>query len=187
MSVRKMLCARVIAALFAGALMVVAAGDMAFAQQTQGGGSSEQGTTRGVYDHWKVRCDTPPGSMSEQCIVIQNVVDDQNPQVTMAVTVYKTADGKKRMMRIIAPLGVLLPKGLGLTIDQTDVGKVGFVRCFTDGCAAEVVVEDGLLNILKSGQTATFIIYKTPEEGVGIPFSLTGFAAAYDSLPNVGQ
>jgi len=57
------------------------------------------------------------------------------------------------------------------------------VRCLATGCIAEVVLEDPLINQFKTGGTATFIVFQTPEEGIGIPVSLGGFAQAFDSLP----
>jgi invasion protein IalB len=87
------------------------------------------------------------------------------------------------LMRVLAPLGVLLPSGLVLKIDQTDVGRAGFVRCLPNGCVAEVVMDDKLVGQLKSGQLATFIIFQTPEEGIGIPLSLSGFGPGFDKLP----
>ena len=89
--------------------------------------------------------------------------------------VLKTSDGKSRLLRVVAPLGVLLPSGLGLKIDNADVGRAGFVRCLPTGCVAEVAMEDKLIDQLKAGTTATFIIFQTPEEGIGIPLTLTGF------------
>jgi len=78
---------------------------------------------------------------------------------------------------------VLLPSGLGLKIDDADVGRVGFVRCLPNGCVAEVILEDTLLKKLEGGKTATFIIFQTPEEGIGIPISLNGFGEGFDKLP----
>jgi invasion protein IalB len=99
------------------------------------------------------------------------------------VIVLKTADKKAKIMRILAPLGVLLPSGLGLKIDDTDMGRAGFVRCLPNGCVAEVILEDTLLGSLKNGKTATFIIFQTPEEGIGIPISLAGFTPGFAALP----
>ena len=48
-------------------------------------------------------------------------------------------------MRVVAPLGVLLPSGLGLKIDHADIGRAGFVRCLPNGCIAEVVMDDALI------------------------------------------
>jgi invasion protein IalB len=142
-----------------------------------------QGVVKNTFGDWQLRCETPAGAKNEQCAIVQNVAAEDRPNLTLLVIVLKTADGKSRLLRVAAPLGVLLPAGLGLKIDQNDVGRAGFVRCLATGCIAEVVLEDPLINQFKMGGTATFIVFQTPEEGIGIPVSLGGFAQAFDSLP----
>ncbi len=142
-----------------------------------------QGTVKSVHGDWQIRCDTPPGAQGEQCALIQSVTAEDRPNVGLTVIVLKTADQKSRLMRVLAPLGVLLPSGLGLKIDKADVGRAGFVRCLPNGCVAEVQMDDNLLKQLRTGTAATFIIFQTPEEGIGIPMSLKGFGEGYDKLP----
>jgi len=145
--------------------------------------ASAQGAVRSVHGDWQIRCDTPPGAKSEQCALIQSVVAEDRSNAGLTVIVLKTADGKSKLMRVVAPLGVLLPSGLGLKLDNVDVGRAGFVRCLPNGCVAEVVMDDKLLGQLKTAKTATFIIFETPEEGIGFPLSLNGLAEGYDKLP----
>ncbi|HVZ54673.1 MAG TPA: invasion associated locus B family protein [Pseudolabrys sp.] len=147
------------------------------------GRAAAQGAVKSVYKDWQIRCDNPPGAKSEQCALIQSVTSEDRANVGLTVIVLKTADQKSKLMRVVAPLGVLLPSGLGLKIDQTDIGRAGFVRCLPSGCIAEVVMDDALLQKLRSGKTATFIIFQTPEEGIGFPVSLAGFGDGYDKLP----
>jgi invasion protein IalB len=90
---------------------------------------------------------------------------------------------KKLLLRVLAPLGVLMPSDLGLKIDDKDIGRVGFTRCMDSGCVAEVIVDDNLLASLKKGKIATFIIFQTSAEGTGFPLSLGGFAASIADLP----
>ncbi|MBV8848621.1 MAG: invasion associated locus B family protein [Methylobacteriaceae bacterium] len=142
-----------------------------------------QGVVKSKHGDWELRCETPPGASREQCALLQSVAAEDKPNVNLVVIVLKTADGKSRLLRVIAPLGVLLPNGLGLKIDQADVGRAGFVRCLPTGCVAEVIMEDKLIDQMRTGQTATFIIYQTPEEGIGIPLNLAGFKDGYDKLP----
>jgi len=142
-----------------------------------------QGTVKSVHGDWQIRCDTPPGAQGEQCALIQSVTAEDRPNVGLTVIVLKTADQKNRLMRVLAPLGVLLPSGLGLKIDKTDVGRAGFVRCLPNGCVAEVQMNDDLVKQLRGGQNATYIIFQTPEEGIGIPMGLKGFGEGYDKLP----
>jgi invasion protein IalB len=147
------------------------------------GPAAAQGAVRSVHGDWQVRCDTPPGAQNEQCALMQSVTAEDRPNVGLTVIVLKTADQKSRLMRVVAPLGVLLPSGLGLKIDNNDVGRAGFVRCLPNGCVAEVVMDDKLIDHLRTGQTSTFIIFQTPEEGIGFPMSLKGFGEGFDKLP----
>jgi invasion protein IalB len=145
--------------------------------------ASAQGVVKAKHGDWETRCETPNGAAREQCALIQSVAAEDRPNITLIVIVLRTADGKSRLLRVIAPLGVLIPSGLGLKIDQIDVGRAGFVRCLNNGCIAEVVMEDKLVDEMKNGQSATFIIFQTPEEGIGIPLALAGFKEALEALP----
>ncbi len=148
-----------------------------------GTGAVCQGVVKSRHGEWELRCETPPGAAKEQCALLQSVAAEDKPNINLTVIVLKTADGKSRLLRVIAPLGVLLPSGLGLKIDDIDVGRAGFVRCLPTGCVAEVVMEEKLIDQMKTGQKATFIIFQTPEEGTGIPLGLAGFKEGFDALP----
>ena len=148
-----------------------------------GSAAHAQGAVRSSHGDWQIRCDTPPGAQGEQCALIQSVVAEDRSNAGLTVIMLKTADQKSRLMRVVAPLGVLLPSGLGLKLDNQDVGRAGFVRCLPNGCVAEVVMDEKLLGQLKVAKTATFIIFETPEEGIGFPLSLNGLAEGWEKLP----
>ena len=153
---------------------------------TLGAGSAvaqQAGTVKSTHGAWSIICDTPPGASSEQCAMMQNVIAEDRPEVGLSVVVLRTADNKAEILRVLAPLGVLLPNGLGLNVDGKDIGRAYFVRCFQDGCYAEVILEKSLLDTLSKGAAATFIVFQTPEEGIGIPVDLTGFSAGFAALP----
>lgn len=141
-----------------------------------------QGTVKNTFGDWQIRCDTPPGAQAEQCALVQSVAADDRPNVGMTAIVVKTTDGKSRLLRILAPLGIMLPSGLGLKVDDADMGRAGFVRCLPSGCVSEVVMDDALISKLSTGKSATFIIFQTPEEGIGIPVSLAGFKDGFAAL-----
>ncbi|WP_342359166.1 invasion associated locus B family protein [Terrarubrum flagellatum] len=156
------------------------------------GGALAQGQLRNAYGDWQLRCEqqtaqapgsTAPLQPKEQCALVQSVAAEDKPNVTLVVVALKTADGKSRLLRVISPLNVLLPAGLGLRIDDADIGNTGFVRCLPTGCVAEVIMDDDLIRQLRGGKTATFIIFEKPEEGIGIPVSLNGFGDGFDNLP----
>ena len=145
-------------------------------------GAAAQGMVRNTFGDWQLRCETPAGAKAEQCALVQYLAAEDRPNLTLVVIVLKTADNRGYLLRVVAPLGVLLPSGLGLKIDKTDVGRAGFVRCLTTGCVAEVVMDENLIKQFSAGVQATFIVFQTPEEGVGIPLSMKGFGDGFTSL-----
>lgn len=147
------------------------------------GAQQQTGAVKSTHGAWSIICDMPAGATAEQCAMMQNVVAEDRPEIGLSVVVLRTADNKAEILRVLAPLGVLLPNGLGLNVDGKDIGRAYFVRCFQDGCYAEVILERQLLDTLKTGQAATFIVFQTPEEGVGIPVDLKGFGEGFAALP----
>jgi invasion protein IalB len=140
------------------------------------------GTVKGQYGDWQVVCKPPPpGAKNEVCALVQSVTaEDRN---NIGLTIYfQTFSNGTQVLRVFAPLGVLLPPGVGLKIDDTDVGHAPFLRCHSFACYAQVTVEQKLVDQLKAGKTAIFIIFQTEEAGIGIPISLAGFADALASL-----
>lgn len=166
-------------ALFSVALFSVIVGSPLLLGQTATG----QGIVKAQHGDWQLSCDTPPGASFEQCAIIQNVTAEDQPNVGLSVIVLKTADQQARLLRVLAPLGVLLPNGLGLNVDGKDMGRVAFVRCLPNGCVAEVIMDDALIETLSTGNNAIFVVFKTPEEGIGIPVSLSGFQDGFTALP----
>ena len=146
-------------------------------------GPEAQGVVRDKHGDWVTRCETPPGAAREQCAVVLSVVDQDRPNLILVVIVLNTADRKARLMRVIAPLGVLLPPGVSLRIDNTEAGRLSFLQCLPNGCIAQLAMDESLVNKLKNGKTATLGIFQTPEEGVGVQAPLTGFKEAYEQLP----
>jgi invasion protein IalB len=146
-------------------------------------GSEPQGVVREKHGDWVTRCETPPGAAQEQCAIVLSVVDQERPNLVLVVIVLNTADRKTRLMRVITPLGVLLPPGVTLRIDNAEAGRLNFLQCLPNGCVAQLAMDETLINKLKSGKTATLGVFQTPEEGVGVQAPLTGFKEAYEQLP----
>lgn len=142
----------------------------------------EGGIVRAQHGDWQLVCKPPPpGAKSEVCALVQSVTAEDRGNVGLTVYVQKFSNGS-RVLRVFAPLGVLLPPGLGLKIDNQDVGNAPFLRCHSFACYAQVVMDDALIGKLKTGKQAVFIIFQTEEAGIGIPISLNGFDKAIGVL-----
>ncbi len=157
-----------------------------------------QGIVKANFGEWEMRCDdaaqaaqgnvqTKDTPLKQQCILYQNIADERDDKLNLVVVVLKTSDPRspnlrRPVLRVIAPLGILLPRGLALRIDQTEIGSTGFVRCLNNGCVAEVDMDETLIGRFNKGQTATLYVAFTPQEQRGLVLSLTGFDKGYDAL-----
>ena len=59
----------------------------------------------------------------------------------------------------------------GVPLQRRQIARIG-LHCFF-----------GLAHGMMGGQNATFIIFASPEEGIGIPVDLNGFKDGYTALP----
>lgn len=173
-----------------GAVLIAAAVMMSI------GPVSAQGVLKQKYGDWQHRCDKPNATGAEQCILIQNVLDQSD--INLAIVVLRVEDAaatvearkkdvnakavRRPVLRVIAPLGILLPRGLGLKIDDREIGSTGFVRCLESGCVAEVDMDNTLLDAFRKGKTAVFAVFLTPDEGRGLPVTLPGFEQGFAQL-----
>lgn len=161
----------------AGALILTLAGGPGEAPAAEDGAK-----VKAQHGDWQVVCKTPAGSKNEVCALVQDVTSESNPNVGLSVQ-FQMAKESGTVLRVFAPLGVLLPPGLGLQIDETKVGHAPFVRCQSLGCVAQVTLSADLVQRFRQGKTAWFIVYQTQEAGIGIPVSLKGLPEALDTLP----
>ncbi|MBV6656522.1 MAG: invasion associated locus B family protein [Devosiaceae bacterium] len=134
------------------------------------------------FNAWQIQCETPDGSDVELCALVQNVAAVDRPNVELRVTIVRTIDGGAHILRIAVPLGVLLDGGLGLRVDETDVGTADFARCLPSGCYVEMIMDQQLIDTMSGGETAWFVIFQTPDEGIGIPIELAGFSEGFAAL-----
>ncbi len=142
-----------------------------------------QNQPRKLFGAWEMRCEQPPGARNTECALVNSVTASDDADIALTVLALKTADDKVRLLRVLAPLGILLPPGLGLKIDDKDVGSAQFAKCLPNGCLAEVVLSDEQIERFRQGKSALFIIFKSAKEGIGIPIDLNGFAQGFAALP----
>jgi invasion protein IalB len=162
----------------AACLLLAFFSPLAHAQSEVGGGQ-----VKAVYGAWKLKCTQIAGAKQQQkCALVQDLKLEDRPNMFLTVLFMRAFDSDKKLLRIVAPLGVVLPAGLGLRVDGADVGNVKFLKCWKFGCLAEVIVDDALVSRFTSGQTASFIVFPTPDSGIGFPAPLAGFAEGMKGL-----
>lgn len=137
--------------------------------------------THGV---WEIHCIEG----TENC-AMQTVGNTADGKRALLVTVQRlagvTAEGRDvpAALTVNTPLGVLIPYGVRVKVDEGNVAPVPLLRCLSDNCAARAPLAEEAISQLKRGSTATFGFFL--QEEVLVPVSLNGFTAAYESLKPV--
>lgn len=130
---------------------------------------------------WRVHCGKPPGKREKSCSLVNDAVAADRPNFGLRIVVFHTVDKKQWVLKVVAPIGVLLPFGVGINIDGTVLDSVPFVQCSAaagrTGCIAQAFLEQKQLDQFIAGKQAVFYVFDRPEMAIGIPVSLEGFKA----------
>lgn len=138
-----------------------------------------------TFDNWEKRCGD-----DGRCYIFQQALNEEaKPLLRVRIVKLESpipdGEGGQVLARadIITPLDVFLPQGVGLKIDDGPIQTALYVRCRPVGCVACPPLTSALIDNMKSGGTATFILSRDAQaDPILAPLSLSGFTAAFDSL-----
>jgi invasion protein IalB len=119
------------------------------------------------------------------CGMVQSVRSERHPQIGLTVYFSRTKQGDKTQtqMRVMAPIGVFLPTGVGLEIDGVALkSRVQFSNCLPQICLARAEATPETLEKLMKGSVANFFIWEAPGSGIPLKVSLKGFGKALEAL-----
>jgi invasion protein IalB len=136
------------------------------------------------FQDWAVRCGQPARGGPEACEMVQQRQDEQG-QIVLFIAVGKLPNTDNPGMLIILPLGIELPPGAALKVDEGEEVPAQIRRCVRAGCEVELLLEPAILARLKGGTEANVLFQIADEQGrrtVGVPFSLLGFTAALNEV-----
>ncbi len=119
------------------------------------------------------------------CGMVQSVRSEKHPQIGLTIYFSRTKQGDKMQtqMRVMAPIGVFLPTGVGLEIDGVALkSRVQFSNCLPQICLARAEATPETLEKLMKGSVANFFIWEAPGAGIPLKVSLKGFGKALEAL-----
>lgn len=135
------------------------------------------------YKDWGYKCETPKGFDQKICFIFQRISNKENNKKIADITIAYSPKADKPIMVVVLPLGVLLPAGIQLKIDQGDeAARAQFVQCIQDGCQARLELDSKLIKKMKSGNKLRVAFFTPLKKQLAFPVSLNGFTAAINSL-----
>jgi invasion protein IalB len=134
----------------------------------------------GNFGQWALVC-SENKEASEPCSLVQALVEKESNKLVFRVSVAYGPKGNL-VLRIDAPTGVALQKGLEFSPDAVKIYRLPFQTCLPRGCTAVLLVEDDLKQDLAKEQKAAITVYALNGQEVRALTELTGFAEGLAAL-----
>lgn len=131
---------------------------------------------------WAARCTSASRNAPLECAIEQSAVLTKTGQLLVLVNIRVPADTRAPVALVQLPLGLNLPMGAKLQVDEGKVTDLPIQTCENRGCYASTPVTAELLAALKSGKQLKISFQNMAKETIAVPMPLTDFAAAYDKI-----
>ncbi len=132
-----------------------------------------------TFKDWVVRCvatNKPP------CTAHQQISNDKGQQIVSLLIGYNPEE-KRYPLRVELPLGIVLPPGVLLKVDEAaEFPGLVVTRCLGSGCLVEMLASEEMLTAMRKGTKGAFVVRTADGKAVALVFSLVGFSAALEDL-----
>ncbi|OAF13904.1 invasion associated locus B family protein [Bradyrhizobium neotropicale] len=131
---------------------------------------------------WIARCTSPSRDAPLECAIEQNAVLTKTGQTVVLINIRVAPDTRTPVALLQLPLGLNLPVGAKLQVDEGKAIDLQIQTCENRGCYASTPIAPDLLATLKSGKQLKVSFQNMAKETLTIPMPLSDFAAAYDKI-----
>jgi invasion protein IalB len=131
---------------------------------------------------WVSKCVSESRQSPVDCSMEQTVVLTNTGQLVASLLVRVPTDTRQPVMMIQVPVGLYLPAGLSLRIDDGKPQPVPLQTCDLKGCYAGMQVSPELIAALNAGKRLTMTFQNMARTNVAVPLALDNFADAYQKI-----
>ncbi len=131
---------------------------------------------------WISRCSSASRDAPLECAVEETAVLTKTGQLIVLVNIRVASDTRQPVALVQLPLGLNLPVGAKLQVDEGKVVDLQIQTCENRGCYANTPVSPELLAAMKSGKQLKIAFQNLNKEVITIPMPLADFAAAYEKI-----
>jgi invasion protein IalB len=131
---------------------------------------------------WAARCTSGSRDAPLECAIEQTAVLSKTGQLLVLVNVRVPSDTHAPVALVQLPLGLNLPVGAKLQVDDGKAVDLPIQTCENRGCYASTPITPELLAAFKSGKQLKISFQNLGKETITIPMPLADFPAAYDKI-----
>jgi invasion protein IalB len=131
---------------------------------------------------WVSRCASEARQGTLECVVEQTAVLHKTGQLVAAVSIRVPADTHQPSLAVQIPVGLFLPAGVTLQVDDKKAISLTLQTCDLKGCYAATPISPELLSDLKAGKKLAVSFQNLTKENISVPLQLTNFNQAYQKI-----
>jgi invasion protein IalB len=131
---------------------------------------------------WSARCSSASRGAPLECLIEQTAVLTKTGQLIVLIDIRVPSDTHVPIAVVQLPLGLNLPAGAKLQVDDGKTTDVQIQTCEQRGCYANAPISPEMLAAMKTGKQLKVTFQNLAKEVIAIPMPLTDFAAAYDKI-----
>jgi invasion protein IalB len=131
---------------------------------------------------WLSKCVSDSRKGPFVCSVEETIVLTGTGQAVASVFVRADPEAKKLLMAIRVPVGLYLPAGLSIKVDDGNAQSVPLQTCDLQGCYAETEIGPAMATALKTGKQLSIICQDPSKKQIILPLTLDGFATALEKI-----
>lgn len=128
-----------------------------------------------TFGNWQVNCESEAQGAREGCFIIQNLVLREGGQRVLQFAIGFVEAAPEPIALLSLPLGISLPPGAEIQVDEGPSTRVAVERCEPNGCRAGLKLEAELLKEVRSGKQISVTFYDAKRKPIKVPLSLDGF------------
>ena len=115
-------------------------------------------------------------------MVEQTAILGKTGQMLASVSVRVPPSGSQPVMMVQVPVGLFLPAGINVRIDEQPPLQLVIQTCDLKGCYAGSPVSADMLKAMKAGKQLGVEFQNLSKQAITVPLTLTQFAEAYRSI-----
>jgi invasion protein IalB len=131
---------------------------------------------------WISKCVSESRQSPVECSMEQTVVLTNTGQLLASLLVRVPTDTHQPVMMVQLPVGLYLPAGLNLQVDDGKPQPIPLQTCDVKGCYAGTQISAELIASLKTGKRLTLTFQNLAKNNVVVPIALDNFADAYQRI-----
>ena len=134
-----------------------------------------------AFGDWVTRCSPIEGAVranAQFCVLTQTQALSRDGEVVgrlLEVTLSPLSGGRV-LVGALLPLGIALPRGVALKVDETEQMMMTVQRCTNAGCEAALIAEDSTADLIMAGQQMRIAFGIGTDKTATVVVSLLGAA-----------